>query len=106
MDIRVSNPIGQCVTVNKICRKCPLKIRGHEFSIDMMLLSFDEFDVILWMDWLTMNDAMVNCKDKRITLQCLDGDLLSVETERLDCTTSLISALNAQKLIHKVVRLF
>ncbi|KAG8491072.1 hypothetical protein CXB51_014218 [Gossypium anomalum] len=30
-----------------------------------MLLPFDEFDVILGMDWLTLHAAIVNCKQKR-----------------------------------------
>ncbi|KHG13847.1 Poly (ADP-ribose) glycohydrolase [Gossypium arboreum] len=29
-----------------------------------MLLPFDEFDVLLGMDWLTQHDAAVNCKQK------------------------------------------
>ncbi|KAG8475376.1 hypothetical protein CXB51_031882 [Gossypium anomalum] len=45
--IRVSNPLGKCVTVDKVCKKCPLMIRDHYFPADLMLLPFDEFDVIL-----------------------------------------------------------
>ncbi|KAA3461695.1 Transposon Ty3-I Gag-Pol polyprotein [Gossypium australe] len=45
--IRVSNPIGKCVLVDKVCKDCPLRIRGHYFPANLMLLSFDEFDVIL-----------------------------------------------------------
>ncbi|KAA3466284.1 TBC1 domain family member 1 [Gossypium australe] len=41
--VRVSNPIGQTVVVNKVCKICPLKIWGYEFSADLMLLPFDEF---------------------------------------------------------------
>ncbi|KAG8474681.1 hypothetical protein CXB51_031149 [Gossypium anomalum] len=43
--IRVSNPLGKCVTVDKVCKKCPLMIRDHYFPADLMLLPFDEFDV-------------------------------------------------------------
>ncbi|KAA3473432.1 Gag polyprotein [Gossypium australe] len=49
-DIQVTNPLGQSVTVNLVCRKCPLKIKSCEFSTDLMLLPFREFDVVLGMD--------------------------------------------------------
>ncbi|KAA3461914.1 DNA/RNA polymerases superfamily protein [Gossypium australe] len=56
--IRVSNPLGKCVLVDKVCKDCPLSIRGHYFPANLMLLSFDEFDVILGMDWLTAHDVI------------------------------------------------
>ncbi|KAA3462647.1 DNA/RNA polymerases superfamily protein [Gossypium australe] len=45
--IRVSNPLGRCVLVDKVCKKCPLMIRNSCFLADLMLLPFDEFDIIL-----------------------------------------------------------
>ncbi|KAA3487635.1 DNA/RNA polymerases superfamily protein [Gossypium australe] len=33
--------------VDKVCKNFPLMIRGYCFSADLMLLPFDEFDVIL-----------------------------------------------------------
>ena len=50
--IKVSNPLGKYVLVDKVCKNCPLMIQGHFFSANLMLLPFDEFDVILGMDWL------------------------------------------------------
>lgn len=40
------------------------KIRGSEFPTDLMLLPFDEFYVILGMNWLTVHDTIVSCKQK------------------------------------------
>ncbi|KAK5771526.1 hypothetical protein PVK06_047743 [Gossypium arboreum] len=56
----MSNPLGRYVLVDKVCKKCPLMIRASCFPADLMLLPFDEFDVILGMDWLTVHDAAVN----------------------------------------------
>ncbi|KAA3486309.1 Retrovirus-related Pol polyprotein from transposon 17.6 [Gossypium australe] len=55
--IRVSNPLGRCVLVDKVCKNCPLMIRDLCFLADLMLLPFDEFDIILGMDWLTVHDT-------------------------------------------------
>ncbi|KAA3487596.1 Retrotransposable element Tf2 [Gossypium australe] len=49
--VKVSNPLGKYVLVDKGCKGCPLMIRGHYFQADLMLLPFDEFEVILGMDW-------------------------------------------------------
>lgn len=68
--VKVSNLLGQYVMVDKICKNYPLMIRGFYFSTDLMLFPFDEFDVILGMDWLTQLDVVVNCKQKHIEFKC------------------------------------
>ena len=56
--IRVSTPLGRCVMVNKVCKNCPLMVRDLCFLANLMLLPFDEFDIILGMDWLTLHDLL------------------------------------------------
>ncbi|KAA3466555.1 Gag-Pol polyprotein [Gossypium australe] len=62
--IQVSNPLGKYVLVDKVCQNFPLMTRGYYFPANLMLLPFDEFDVILGMDWLFLHDAVVNCRRK------------------------------------------
>ncbi|KAA3487516.1 Retrotransposon protein [Gossypium australe] len=59
--------------VNKVCKNCLLMVKGYCFTADLMLLPFDEFDVILGMEWLSKHDAVVNCKQKYIVLKCQNG---------------------------------
>ncbi|KAA3465750.1 Gag-Pol polyprotein [Gossypium australe] len=68
---------------------------------DLMLLPFDEFDVILGKDWLTQHDAMVNCKQKHIVLKCQNGEMLCIESDKLDGLFNVISAMSAQKYVRK-----
>ncbi|KAA3466107.1 Gag-Pol polyprotein [Gossypium australe] len=68
--LKVSNPLGQYVLIDKVCKNCPLMTRGYCFSADLMLLPFDEFDMILGVDWLTLHDAVINCRRKTIELKC------------------------------------
>ncbi|KAA3473284.1 DNA/RNA polymerases superfamily protein [Gossypium australe] len=79
-DFQVTNPLGQSVL-------CPLRVHGCEFSADLMLLPFHKFDIILGMDWLSLHDAMVNCRQKRIDLRCLIGELITIELDRLNSVT-------------------
>ncbi|KAA3469979.1 Gag-Pol polyprotein [Gossypium australe] len=53
--IKVLNPLGKYVLVDKVSKNCPLMTRGYCFPANLMLLPFDEFDVILgWIGWLCM----------------------------------------------------
>ncbi|KAG8503264.1 hypothetical protein CXB51_001221 [Gossypium anomalum] len=99
--VRVSNPLGRYVLVDKVCKKCPLVIRGSCFSADLMLLPFDEFDVILSMDWLTVHDAVVNCKRKTIDLRCVNNEIIRVESTDLNGLPAIISSMLAQKHVRK-----
>ncbi|KAA3484621.1 RVP_2 domain-containing protein [Gossypium australe] len=74
--------------VDKICKNCPLRIEGYCFPANLILLPFDEFDVILGMDWLTQHDAV-------------NGELLWVEPEKLDGLSNVILAIPAQRYIIK-----
>lgn len=64
--------------VNKVCRNCLLKIQDCDFLADLMSLLFYEFDVILGMDWLTLHDAVVNCKWRQIVLKYRNGELIGL----------------------------
>ncbi|KAA3484297.1 zf-CCHC domain-containing protein/RVP_2 domain-containing protein [Gossypium australe] len=79
--IKVSNPLGKHVLVDRVCKNCPLMIRGHCFSVDLILLPFDEFDVILDMDWLTLHDAVVNCIRKIIELKYENGEIHRIDSD-------------------------
>nr|GFC51584.1 reverse transcriptase domain-containing protein [Tanacetum cinerariifolium] len=47
--------------------KCPKKNnpQGHLFKIDLMLIELGTFDVIIGMDWLVEQDAIIMCGKKR-----------------------------------------
>ncbi|KAG8472896.1 hypothetical protein CXB51_034783 [Gossypium anomalum] len=99
--IRVSNPLGRYVLVDKVCKKCPLVVRDSCFPADLMLLPFDEFDVILGMDWLTVHDAVVNCKRKTIDLRCANDEIIRVESSDRIGLPAVISSMMAQKHVRK-----
>ena len=42
-------------------KNCPLMVHDREFSVDMVVLSIHEFDLILGMDWLSKHRTVVNC---------------------------------------------
>ncbi|XP_016740118.1 uncharacterized protein [Gossypium hirsutum] len=99
--IKVSNLLGKHVLVNKVCKKCPLMIREHCFLNNLMLFPFDEFNVILGMDWFTLHDAIVNCRQKVMELRCENGETLQVEPDESNIPSIVISSMSAQKYMRK-----
>ncbi|KAA3484613.1 Gag-Pol polyprotein [Gossypium australe] len=99
--IKVSNPLGKYVLVDKVCKSCPLMIRCHCFPAGLMLLLFDEFDVILGMDWLTLHDVVVNCRRKTIKLKCQNNEILRIEPDESGELPTVISSMSAQRYVRK-----
>ena len=72
-------------------------IRENWFSADLMLLPVDEFDIILGMDWLTLHDAVINCKREMIDLRCQNNEIIQIESDDLNGLPMVISSMLAQK---------
>ncbi|KAA3484218.1 reverse transcriptase [Gossypium australe] len=99
--IKVSNPLGKYVLVDKVCKNYPLMTRGYCFLANLMLLPFDKFDVILSMDWLTLHDAVVNCKRKTIELKCQNNEIIRIESDELSGFPVVILSMLAQRYVRK-----
>ena len=46
-DMHVTSPLGHSVRVNQVYKNCPLVIHDREFSVDLIALPFQKFDLIL-----------------------------------------------------------
>ncbi|KAA3484100.1 DNA/RNA polymerases superfamily protein [Gossypium australe] len=90
--IKVSNPLDK---YDKVCNNCPLMTRGYCFLANLMLLSFDEFDVIMAMNWLTLHDVII------IELKCQNNKILRIESDDSDGLPVVISSISAQKCVRK-----
>ncbi|KAA3465777.1 DNA/RNA polymerases superfamily protein [Gossypium australe] len=73
----------------------------HCFSAKLMLLPFDEFDLSLGMDWLTVHNVLVNYGSKFLELRCESGEIIRVESGELDNLPVLISSMTAKKCMRK-----
>ncbi|KAA3487703.1 Retrotransposon protein [Gossypium australe] len=59
-----------------------LHLIGCEFPADLILLPFQEIDVILGIDWLSLHDTVINYIQKWIDLRCQAGEMILVESDR------------------------
>ncbi|KAL8121324.1 hypothetical protein AgCh_018164 [Apium graveolens] len=61
------------VSVDRVCPKCNIEVGGHQFYANLIPFKLGEFDVILGMDWLSENNAHIDCKNRKVRLQTLDS---------------------------------
>ena len=83
-DMLVTSPLRLSVRVNRVYKNCPLMVHDREFSIDLIALTFHEFDLILGMDWLSKHWAIVDCDKKTILLKCSDLSEVTVQGSDLN----------------------
>ena len=70
--LHVSSPQGTRVNVDQICRDCELEISRILLAMDVRVMDFSEFDVILWMDWLTTHLIVIDYDRRRVTTYTSD----------------------------------
>ncbi|KAK4397686.1 hypothetical protein Sango_1244100 [Sesamum angolense] len=98
-DLCVSMPAGGVMLVNTVVRSCPVVVEGVTIYVDLVVINLREFDVILGMDWLSCNHALVDCQTKEVTVE-VNGQMKTVIVgERKVIPNCLISAATTFNLI-------
>ncbi|GJT24956.1 putative reverse transcriptase domain-containing protein [Tanacetum coccineum] len=84
---------GKSVEVDKVIRDCKLELGNSLFTIDLIPLGNGSFDVIVGMDWLSKNEAVIVCHEKVVEIPIKEGGILRVHGERtLGAAKSLMNA--------------
>ncbi|GJU44501.1 putative reverse transcriptase domain-containing protein [Tanacetum coccineum] len=79
-DIEVAN--GKKEEVDRIFRGCRLELGDSIFPIDLIPLGQGSFDVIVGMDWLSNQKAVIVCHEKIVRILVEEGKVLCVQGER------------------------
>nr|GEX98757.1 reverse transcriptase domain-containing protein [Tanacetum cinerariifolium] len=90
---------------NTMLRGCTIELLGHLFNIDLMPIELGCFDVIIGMDWLASNHAVILCDEKIVRIPFGD-EIMIVQVDRSDkgkkLMLSIISCMKSQKYMEKV----
>ncbi|XXG80002.1 hypothetical protein AAC387_Pa09g0961 [Persea americana] len=90
--------VGRSVPCNVVYLRCSVQIGEVMLTASLIILPMSEFDVILGMNWLAVNRAVLDCFNKTVRLQDTDRSVESVGGKR-PTSTRLISVLKAERLI-------
>src|SRR5262249_55944325 len=97
----ISTPLGETVDVRLMYPACVVMIEEREFQANLIELPILEFDVILAMDWLSVNHATMDCYRKIIMFK-IDGEIKFIfHGGESDSSGNLISAVAARRLLKK-----
>ncbi|GJV71247.1 putative reverse transcriptase domain-containing protein, partial [Tanacetum coccineum] len=100
---------GRTSETNTVLKGCTLGLLGHPFNIDLMPIDLGSFDVIIGMDWLAKNHAVIVCDEKIVRIP-YGNEILIVQGDKSakekKSKLSLISCEKAQKYMEKGCQLF
>nr|GFA87303.1 reverse transcriptase domain-containing protein [Tanacetum cinerariifolium] len=71
---------GRVASTNTVLKGCTLNMVNHIFKYDLMPIELGTFDVIIGMDWLVKNDALIVCGEKVVRIP-YGNKMLIVESD-------------------------
>ncbi|GKC02559.1 putative reverse transcriptase domain-containing protein [Tanacetum coccineum] len=96
---------GRVASTNTILRGCTLNLLNHLFKIDLMSIELGTFDVVIRMDWLVEQDAVIVCGKKLVHIPVKNMTLV-VKGDRGTSRLKVISCIKARKYIKRGHQLF
>ncbi|GJU44504.1 putative reverse transcriptase domain-containing protein [Tanacetum coccineum] len=94
--IEVAN--GKKEEVDRIFCGCRLELGDSIFPIDLIPLGQRSFDVIVGMDWLSNQKAMIVCHEKIVRIPVEEGKVLCIQGERNVKKTKTLMSTKANEL--------
>nr|GEU46254.1 putative reverse transcriptase domain-containing protein [Tanacetum cinerariifolium] len=99
---------GRTLKTSTVLRGCTLGLLGHSFNIDLMPIDLGSFDVIIGMDWLAKNHAVIVCDEKILCIP-YENEILIIQGDKSGekrSMLSIISCVKAHKYMEKGCQLF
>ncbi|GJY85356.1 putative reverse transcriptase domain-containing protein [Tanacetum coccineum] len=93
--IEVAN--GKKEEVDRIFRGCRLDLGDSIFPIDLIPLGQGSFDVIVGMDWLSNQKAVIVCHKKIVSIHVEEGKVICVQGERNVGKTKMLMGTKANE---------
>ncbi|XP_047149649.1 uncharacterized protein LOC124821762 [Vigna umbellata] len=82
-ELVVSCSAFEQVLTSSICVGCPIEVAGHKSKVNLVCLPLKGLDVILGMDWLSDNHALIDCGCQKVVFQKPEGIEMSTSREVL-----------------------
>nr|GEW82585.1 hypothetical protein [Tanacetum cinerariifolium] len=95
---------GRIYKTNIIIKGCTLELLGHPFDIDLMPVELGTFNVIIGMDWMAKNHAVIVCDEKVVRIPYKDEALIIQSNDidgRSKSKLNIISCTRTQKYFEK-----
>ena len=89
------------VRVDKVYRGCSLRIFEEQFSVDLVPIPLRGNKVIVGMDWLSPNGAVIDCELQLVRVRTPSGGEIVVQGERPQRGLTFCSAARARRYVQQ-----
>nr|GEV59000.1 putative reverse transcriptase domain-containing protein [Tanacetum cinerariifolium] len=96
---------GRVASTNIVLKGCTINLVDHLFKMNLKPIELGTFDVIIGMDWLVEQDAVIFCGKKVVHVPYKNKTLV-VEGDRGASRLKVISCIKARKYIERGSQLF
>ncbi|XP_073300511.1 uncharacterized protein [Primulina huaijiensis] len=103
---RVSIPSGDQMFTSQIGKGLELWLQKYTVQVDLIVLPLPEFDIILGMDWLSLNGAIIDCRQRSVSVRSPSGKPFIFEAARHQQLPHVISCMYARKLMKRGCQAF
>ena len=76
-------------------------LESRELPVNLVLLDFMEFDVILRMNWLSQHYTVVYCRSKEVIFRILDEEEFKFVGDKSFAPHNLIFTITGRKMLRK-----
>ncbi|XP_075494680.1 uncharacterized protein LOC142532249 [Primulina tabacum] len=98
---RITVPSGEHMVSSSVVKNVELKLQKNIIRADHIVLPMLEFDIILGMDWLTLNGATMDFRWRTVSIRPPSGKTFIFEAAQNNQMSHIISYTCARKLIQK-----
>ena len=97
--LRTALPSGEILLSEFLLKETPITINGVILHADLRAIKMKDFDVILGMDFLGKNNAIIDCYHRRVTFRQNGGNKFAFKGRPLLQLKRIISAMQAQRML-------
>ncbi|XP_073119841.1 uncharacterized protein [Henckelia pumila] len=97
----VTFPSGEILTTSSVLNGVELELQGNMIRADLVVLPMSGFDLILGMDWLSVNEASIDFRRRPVLVNPSGGDSFIFLAAQSSGDSHVISYVRAKKLLHK-----
>ncbi|XP_073120567.1 uncharacterized protein [Henckelia pumila] len=97
----VTLPSGEILTTSSVLNGVELELQGNLIRADLVVLPMSGFDLILGMDWLSVNGASIDFRRRSVSVNPSGRDSFIFFAAQSSDASHVISYVRAKKLLRK-----
>nr|AAN01260.1 Putative retroelement [Oryza sativa Japonica Group]AAP53141.1 retrotransposon protein, putative, Ty3-gypsy subclass [Oryza sativa Japonica Group] len=95
--LMVSTPSNQALSLQR-SPSVRIEIQGVPFLANLILLESKDLDVILGMDWLARHKGVIDCANRKVTLNSYDGRVVTVHALSSESLRSRLNQITLEEI--------